>query len=127
MMRAKTKIWGKLTMTKLNNAQKVLETAKNIICGERQDTYGNPEDSFATIAEYWNIYLNSSNFPRDFKLTSADVAHMMTLLKMARITGQKFHMDNYVDMAGYTALAAEILAPTTVKLCMVVEDDGATD
>jgi hypothetical protein len=33
---------------------------------------------------------------------------MMSLFKIARIAGNSLHGDNYVDLAGYAALAGEI-------------------
>jgi len=100
-----------------------LDQAKQVICGERQDTYGSPEDSFALIAQYWNIYLNEvqktlltkNGFDfRDYKLVpmleAKDVAHMMILFKMARVQGQRPSRDNYVDIAGYVSIAADRLS-----------------
>jgi hypothetical protein len=80
-----------------------LDEAKTVICGERQDQYGNPEDSFALIADYWGTYLNLES------LSSMDVAHMMMLFKIARCQGQKPKRDNYVDLQGYAAIAADRL------------------
>lgn len=77
---------------------KCLDKAKEVINGERQDTYGNPEDSFRVIAGYWGTYLSVN-------ITSEDVMIMMALLKIARMSGQKYSHDNYVDAAGYIALA----------------------
>lgn len=82
-----------------------LNEAHKIINGERQDTYGTPEDSFSLIAKYWNVYLrqNIKN------ITSLDVAHMMILFKIARCSGQKSARDNYIDIQGYAAIAADRL------------------
>lgn len=82
--------------------RKVLETAAKCVCGEREKDYGSPEDNFALIANLWNTYLGDC-------LTDAhDVANMMALLKIARIRTGKPKVDNYVDLAGYAACAAEI-------------------
>lgn len=83
-----------------------LEKANTIINGERQDQYGNPEDSFALIAEYWNIYLNSK---KSRPLDAFDVAIMMSLFKHARMSGQKWHSDNAVDAVGYLAILCDRL------------------
>jgi hypothetical protein len=82
--------------------------AHSIINGERQDSYGNPEDSFALIAEYWNAYFSEGNMDLK-KLTALDVAHMMMLFKIARCTGQQSKRDNYIDIQGYAAIAADRL------------------
>ena len=35
----------------------ILDTAKTIINGEREGTYGKAEDSFASIGALWSAYL----------------------------------------------------------------------
>ena len=59
----------------------VLDEARATINGERQDQYGSPEYSFALIAEYWTAYMGCD-------ITAVDVAHMMCLMKIARMSGQ---------------------------------------
>jgi hypothetical protein len=81
----------------------VLDLAKEVINGERQDQYGNPEDSFALIAEFWTSYIKRIN--RD--LNKKDVAMMMSLLKHAREVYQA-KKDNLVDAAGYIGIAGDI-------------------
>ncbi len=80
---------------------KVLDEAKTVINGERQDQYGNPEDNFTTIAELWSAYKGTT-------ITPLDVAIMMSLLKIARISTGTDKRDSYVDCAGYIGLAADI-------------------
>ena len=89
-----------------------LREAEEVICGERQDTYGRPENSFALIADYWNVYLDTVAYmgPR---LKAKDVAHMMILFKMARTHGQSPSRDNYVDLCGYASIAADRLHEDT--------------
>lgn len=78
----------------------ILEAARVCVCGEREQDYGSPEDSFALISELWSAYLGIS-------FTSKDVAMMMASLKVARIrNGDK--ADSFVDLAGYAACAGEI-------------------
>lgn len=83
------------------NREQTLSTAANIINGERQGTYGNAEDSFAVIANLWSAYLKR-------KVTSADVANMMILMKVARNASGVYKDDNWVDICGYAALGSEI-------------------
>lgn len=83
--------------------------AKNIITGERQDQYGNPEDSFATIAELWTTYLKSRKVDNGAPVTALDAANMMILFKMARCLGQSPKRDNYIDIQGYSAICADRL------------------
>lgn len=79
-----------------------LDEAKSTICGDRQDAYGSPEDSFKIIAGYWSTYLGR-------EISPLDVAHLMTLFKVARMQGQRPHRDNYVDACGYLGIAADRL------------------
>ena len=80
---------------------KVLAEAERVINGERQDAYGNPEDSFTDIADLWGWYLGLS-------LTPSAVAVMMALLKFAREKHQH-KRDNIVDACGYLALYSDIV------------------
>lgn len=82
--------------------KKILEEATNIVCSDREQQYGAPEDNFRLIGELWGIYLEDSPY------TPRDVAMMLALLKVARIRTGRHKLDNYVDLAGYTACAAEI-------------------
>lgn len=81
----------------------ILDKAKSIINGERQGTYGKAEDSFAVIAQLWTAYLGKD-------LSSADVANMMVLMKVARNRSGVYKDDNWIDMCGYAALGGEIQA-----------------
>lgn len=87
----------------------VLEQAKKCVLGDRLEDYGNPENNFNVIAQYWSVYLSTTSVPGSSprELTGRDVALMMILLKVARSTyGSK--LDNWVDMAGYAACGAEL-------------------
>ena len=85
--------------------EEIIETVKNTICGERQDDYGNQENSFQQIADYWNVYLNQHNC-LDKPLTPVDVAQLMSLLKIARGNTK---LDNFVDLAGYAVLGGTFI------------------
>ena len=91
---------------------KILDEAKKTINGERQNVYGNPEDSFRLIAEYWTSFLKSKrliHFGSELAISPKEVSEMMVLLKIARMSGQKPHKDNYVDAAGYIDIAGSML------------------
>lgn len=77
-----------------------LDVAKGIVCQDRENTYGSPEDNFRIIADLWSAYLGS-------KVSSTDVAMMMAMLKIARIKTGKYKADNFIDLAGYAACGAE--------------------
>ena len=67
----------------------ILDTAKTIINGERQGTYGNAEDNFANIAAFWSTYLNR-------EISSTDVANMMILMKSCVILVEKHYRLTFV-------------------------------
>lgn len=81
-----------------------LDAAIDAVCKDRENTYGRPEDNFKLIADLWSTYTGTKISPRD-------VAVMMILLKTARVRTGTNHGDNFVDMAGYAACAAEIGEP----------------
>lgn len=83
----------------------VLDNARECVCKNRNDSYGEPEDNFRNIANLWNDYLLQKY---DFKkITPVDIGILMALLKIARMAG-KPNDDNYVDAIGYLACACEI-------------------
>lgn len=41
-------------------------------------------------------------------ISSEDVAHMMILLKVARLANDPYHRDSLVDVCGYAALSERI-------------------
>ena len=77
-----------------------LEQAMGCVLRDRNNEYGGPEDSFGVIANFWSVYLGRKVYP-------ADVAMMMSLLKIARIKANRGYADGYVDLAGYAACGAE--------------------
>ena len=89
----------------------VLEKARACVCGEREEDYGSPEDSFGCIAELWEAYLRAACIAPDavVRVTPTDVAMMMALLKIARIGTSCVGgtADSFVDLAGYAACGAE--------------------
>ena len=83
------------------NRSECLQEAEIIVCSDREDTYGSPEDNFELIANLLSRYLC-------WEVGPIDVANMMILLKVARAATGKFNADNYIDIAGYAACACEI-------------------
>lgn len=79
----------------------ILDAAKKIVTGDREQQYGKPEDNFAVIAEFWTTYTGHP-------ISSEDVAIMMALLKIARIRSGNYKADSFIDGVGYLSLAAEI-------------------
>lgn len=82
--------------------ERMLEEARRCVCGQREQNYGSPEDVFGMIAKLWSVYLETTIGPED-------VAIMMIMLKIARLTGSEYQSeDSWVDIAGYAACGAEI-------------------
>ena len=94
----------------MNTRERVLKEALNCVNGEREKQYGNPEDNFSRIADLWGLYLTMifEGTGVVVELDPKDVAIMMILFKIARSLGDQDKLDNYVDMIGYAACAAEI-------------------
>ena len=88
--------------------EEILAEASRIISRDRNLSHGDAYKNHAEIAEYWNLFLDSKLKPMA-NITADDVAIMMILLKISRHTqGEKINIDNFVDMAGYAAIAGEI-------------------
>lgn len=86
----------------------ILETACDIVNGDRQNDYGEVEDNFTTIAHLWDAYVSSLDGTKSHTITPKDVAIMMILLKVARTASGHGKQDNWIDIAGYAACGGEI-------------------
>lgn len=101
------------------NRASILDRAKQIICRERNNEYGEPEYSFSQIAEYWAAYIkhNCVSLGADIDLTARDVALMMALFKVGRLETSGFDSyDSFIDLIGYSACAADIEFPCTATI-----------
>ena len=85
-------------------AQDILERAIKLVCGKRQQDYGDPEVNFANIADGWNIIIANA----DGKITASDVCTMMAWLKSCRLMHTPNHADSWTDAAGYLALGGQM-------------------
>lgn len=93
---------GKLATTKRED---ILDTAKSLIVGDRQDSYGPPLQSFTRLAAAMNIVLEGAGYP---PITPTLAAKLMLALKFSRLSGGDNKDDTWVDLAGYAALGAEV-------------------
>lgn len=87
-------------------AQSILADATEIVDGDRSNTHGKPERSFACIAEFWAVY---DKYARENDHTPRAVADKMELLKIARSICGTPVRDHFVDRCGYAALAGELV------------------
>ena len=85
-------------------SQDLLDEAKKLIGGDRQEDYGDKLKNHQNIADFWSVFLQK-------KITAHDVAICMALVKVARLMNQH-KKDSYLDMAAYAAIAGEIEART---------------
>ena len=85
------------------NTNTILDEAREIIYGDREQTYGKPSKNLQAIAELWNAYIESKTGSVS-ELTAKDVALMMIMLKVARLANNPKHRDSVVDICGYAAL-----------------------
>lgn len=92
--------------------ENVLDRARECVCGERDKSYGGPEDSFRRIAALWMVYMRGRCVSNDADLCieAEDVAIMMALLKIARLASNSGHMDSWVDLCGYASCGGEVAA-----------------
>ena len=87
-------------------APDILDEARSIVHGPREDDYGDKETNMQRIADLWNGYLGYDEHPHT--ITVIDVAQMMILVKVAR-NRHKPGRDSNVDIAGYTLIAQELM------------------
>ena len=81
-----------------------LEQAKELITADRNESYGDPKNNFEMIAALWSDYKGVQFEPHD-------VAAMMILVKIARVTTSPDKADNWIDIVGYGALGGEVSPP----------------
>jgi len=83
----------------------ILDTAKTLINNDRAATHGDAYKMHEVIAEMWSAILG-------VEISATQVALMMAALKLARASENPDHSDNWVDAAGYIALAGEMAGET---------------
>lgn len=69
--------------------------------GDRANDYGDAKQSFSRIAEMWSAY-------KGVYFTHADVAAMMIMLKVSRLSNDPSKKDSWIDIAGYAALGGSM-------------------
>jgi hypothetical protein len=121
---------------KCDLSNRILGEADNIL-KDRREEYGDSKEGFVLISRYWDVYIKNElitfldgyveeehnvyeNCPQLRELREAiiqdeyviinahDVAIMQVLLKAARTANKPKKRDNYLDICGYGALAAEL-------------------
>lgn len=96
----------------------ILAEAGKLVGGGR-DIHGSVDNSYSMVAQLWEVYLRHSNFSRHnnpqaghLHIDTADVLEMLSLLKKGRfVYATEPNRENFVDDAGYVALAGMIAMP----------------
>ena len=90
--------------------KEILDSAAQCVCGDRDQQYGGPEESFRMIAALWEPYIRQKcvSVGADVAIGAEDVAAMMVLFKMARVATGSYKADSWIDAAGYSACGGEI-------------------
>lgn len=88
--------------------QRALDDAADCVLRDRNTTHGEPEDSFAAIAKGWSVLAGT-------EITATQACLMLAWLKIVRANGNPNHWDNYPDLLGYGACAAECAEKQRLK------------
>ena len=83
------------------NRGKILDEAKRLTASDRNEIYGDPHINHKRIADLWSVYLET-------EISPSQVALCLSLVKIARLIESPNHLDSYIDLAAYSAIAGEI-------------------
>lgn len=84
----------------MKRAAEILETAAELVGGDRSQTHGG-DATMRVCADLWSAYMGAEIEP-------ADVARMMALMKMARARCGQTNIDHDMDAAGYCGIAGAV-------------------
>jgi len=119
-------------------AEEILKTAAELVSGDRHEQHGEVSEQFQCIADLWNLYLKhryadkivliSKNRVKTdddvvfkaplsvvFALTPEDIGILQALIKLSRICYGSFNIDNFIDFAGYIALAGQLASQSETQ------------
>jgi len=88
----------------MNARQQMLREAEALVNGDRNNAYGPPDQDLQRTADFLTIYLNGRRI-----IEAHDVAIMMSLLKISRLSWDPTKRDSWVDIAGYAACGYECI------------------
>ena len=88
----------------MNNRSRMLHQAEQLVNGDRNNAYGPPDQDFERTAIMWTTYMNGRRI-----FEAHDVAAMMILLKISRLSWQPTNPDSWIDLAGYAACGYDII------------------
>lgn len=86
-----------------NYRTSILSEAISLINGDRNTTYGDPLEDFSITSSFWQTYLARTVVARgSLDIQPHDVAVLMILLKISRLSWSPEKRDHWADIAGYT-------------------------
>jgi hypothetical protein len=98
------------TQTGTDRRREILERIASCVCRDRQNNYGDAEDNFKNIADYWTLWLRQRGLlAKDKEVDALDVAQMSAFIKVARKVGNLDYLDNWIDGGGYEVCGAGII------------------
>jgi len=83
----------------------VLRRVEEMVCKNRQLSYGDAENNLQDIADFWNLWLKKRGKITN-EITKYDVCQMMSLMKCARKINNITLQDNWDDSVGYEVIGA---------------------
>ena len=92
----------------------ILDEAKRLTYGDRNQAYGPPGPNMQHTADMWNAYLNKGG-DRRFQITAHQVPFMLAMTKFSR-DAISHKDDNFIDAAAYCAIAGEVAAEGQIEL-----------
>lgn len=94
--------------------KQIIDKMTACVMSDRNKSYGDPEDNFSNIAAYWDVHLGAR---KPGPLTPLDVATMMQLMKIARLSTNPTHVDSWVDSAGYSVCGGGVVVSRSERPC----------
>lgn len=91
-------------------AEEIATQAARLVGGDRARQHGDKTENHEKIAAVWNGILFAAGKSPRAPLDAHDVATLMEGMKIARRYTGCFNSDDYIDGAGYAAVAGEIRA-----------------
>ena len=82
------------------NRDEILNKSQFLINGDRAKEYGDAYENHKRIAEMWSVLLNK-------QITVSQVYQCMIAVKLSRLIETPDHLDSWIDIVGYGALAGE--------------------
>ena len=104
MTKKQTKIGTQNLMTKSPIRALMLKEVEQLICSDRNSSYGEPFDNMDRTAQMMRAYLGNR---KGNSINSVDVAIFGIILKLGRLANNPEHSDSLKDVAGYSAIAFE--------------------